>query len=140
MKKLITTIILLLALALPDFATNWVELGDSYYIDIDSIAHIEDYYFQNKNLYRYWYWAPCTVMCDFLEEKVSHYVREFAVDCSNNNLMFLTAYAYSSNNNIIKTYREPRAYNPLNFESLPPNSMGQYMANFVCSYVKSQDK
>jgi hypothetical protein len=50
-------IILLLTTAtiLPTFATNWVEVGEKLYIDIDTIEpYVDDFGYTKPNQYSYW--------------------------------------------------------------------------------------
>lgn len=55
MKKILIILLLTIATILPTFATNWVQVGEKQYIDIDTIEpYIDDYGHAVPNQYLFW--------------------------------------------------------------------------------------
>ena len=136
MKKLFVAVVLIIALASPSYAVNFVEIGrDSRYvvfIDTDSIAR-RDYI---GNQYYIVAWVKRIPRGETAEERKKEYKADvdyeidlFAINNDVKQFQVLSWLIYDKNGNALD--QRTRKFSPINYDEVTPGTLGELIYNTI---------
>lgn len=137
-KKLILLVLILLISALPIRAnSNWVQIADKVYIDINSIRKEGD----SEKKISFWHkWlndkSQVFQMHEniFPDRKAWYVLKQVIIDCENKEATTKSFYVYDINNEVV--FQDTIPEYSWEWMSIPPDSFLNFCYNFVCN--KSQ--
>ncbi len=134
MKKIIFLIILL-AIDMPSFASNWVQFGEKTYVDTESIELYKTEYGDIK-FGKYSFWIKdlndkSTRFNDLeklLKKKIWYKMENYIMDCNAKNMAMNQVIIYGLQNDVLDSYNH--IY--LNYEKIVPDSNGEVWYYLIC--------
>lgn len=140
MKKVYLLIITLLFLSIPAFATNWYQLQDKIYIDLDSIQpYNAQFGLSNNQTNTYIFWSKeLNTNSNTFKDIENIYHKKFwfvmnreVINC-NNQTMGLTSYAdYDLNGNVLGSHEYDNYQ--IKWYSIVPDTISNLFYNIVCT-------
>lgn len=137
MKNLCLILIVFLILCMKVYASTWVQVGDNYFIDKDSI----EYYINDMGETQYnkkIYWMKTINVNDSykqiekdLEKKISYVLTQNIIDITLKKITVKAIIFYDEDGNAI--FNHTRKERELNWEAIAPNSNGEYWFELVKS-------
>lgn len=133
MKKSLLFIFLLLS-GLPALCSNWQEIHDKEYIDVDSIK-------QENNQYAYaWFKNLNPGNWEKINNKYHHFSTSLYIfDCKGKKIDAIAQTSYGLKGEILNVFDYSSIYNPKNsttWRSIVPDSIGELKYNAVCGSIK----
>lgn len=136
MKKLFISLYILL-LALPVYATHWIQIDEKLYFDADSVQQYNSlmtYLYPN----RYLYWEkqlndnslPFIRVAQSTNKKIEFVFMQTIIDCNQRNTAMKSYIYYTPEKEVAYNY-EFDEYN-LKWMSIPPNSYGELYFQAIC--------
>ncbi len=125
-------ILLFCCTIIPSYASSWVQIDDTTFIDKDSIkTYVNDngYYKYNQKMFWIKDTKSHTEIEKFTKKKVAYQLIQYIIDYSNNTITMKTIVFYTSDGKVIDTL----TWNDidLNVVSIVPNSIGKMWADLV---------
>ncbi len=137
-KKVILTFILIITIVLPCFA-NWIELETKLYVNSDSIVETRLSGISDTLIFKE-VWAKLLNPGHWElknGQKIWFSKDYFIIDCSSKRLKLISISLYNLQGNIIDSHSITNVnaiYDRNSFDIVVPDSYGETIVDFVCSY------
>ncbi len=141
MKKFLIILLLTIATVLPTFATNWVQVGDKTYIDIDTIEpFVNDYGQVIPNQYSYWEKTLNNGDFKKLEKqynkKIWYMLSKNVIDLKRKTSAIKFSVLYDLKENSIDPLEIMSSL--MNWQSIVPNTVGELKYMIIKEYIQQR--
>lgn len=134
MKKIVFLFVLLLV-SMPSFASNWFQLDEKNYIDLESIEQYKNQWGENQyGKYSFWLKslndksARFTDVEKVLKKKIWYQMQNFVVDCNQKSIGLNEFVTYDVQNNVLGDYN----HSYIDYMKIVPDSRGESWYYLIC--------